>query len=183
MTASDLRIAANAAIFTILSLLLLGASALAQQSFDSDGVKISYTERGAGPPVVLIHGWAVDSGMWGKVTAALAPDFRVIAIDCRGHGRSDKPHEPAAYGPKMAGDIVRQLDHLRIPQAHLVWDEKLTGAYTRDFLTMMFSHPSVVVHHSPFTRSSHAWPVLGDLDRADRTRRCGRGFPSAAGWA
>ena len=46
--------------------------------------------------------------------------FQLIALDCRGHGKSDKPHDPAEYGPEMAADVVRLLDHLRIEKAHLL---------------------------------------------------------------
>ncbi len=95
--------------------------------FDSNGVKIRYVSAGEGQPVVLIHGWMSDSSMWGrdpagntKLDAAFTPGFRLIAIDCRGHGKSDKPHDPAQYGPAMAEDIVRLLDHLKIEKAHLV---------------------------------------------------------------
>ena len=44
----------------------------------------------------------------------------MIALDCRGHGKSDKPHDPAKYGPEMAADVVRLLDHLKIEKAHLI---------------------------------------------------------------
>jgi len=44
----------------------------------------------------------------------------VIALDCRGHGKSDKPHEVEKYGPEMAADVVRLLDHLKIEKAHLI---------------------------------------------------------------
>jgi pimeloyl-ACP methyl ester carboxylesterase len=50
----------------------------------------------------------------------LARHFRVAALDCRGHGRSDKPADPAAYGREMAWDVVRLLDHLDVGAAHLV---------------------------------------------------------------
>ena len=44
----------------------------------------------------------------------------MIALDCRGHGKSDKPHDPEKYGPEMAADVVRLLDHLKIEKAHLI---------------------------------------------------------------
>lgn len=94
-------------------------------SFDSDGVKIHYAVAGEGEPVVLIHGWMSDATMWGRDSAGnpkLNPPkgFKVIALDCRGHGKSDKPHETTAYGELMAADVVRMLDHLKIDRAHLV---------------------------------------------------------------
>jgi pimeloyl-ACP methyl ester carboxylesterase len=104
-------------------LVLVARGALAQdQFFDSNGVRIRYVERGAGPPIVLIHGnggslqgW-VDSG----IVANLERDYRVIALDARGHGQSGKPREVAAYGQQMGLDMIRLMDHLRIPRAHLV---------------------------------------------------------------
>jgi pimeloyl-ACP methyl ester carboxylesterase len=44
----------------------------------------------------------------------------LIALDCRGHGKSDKPHDPEKYGPEMAADVVRLLDHLKLEKAHLI---------------------------------------------------------------
>ena len=93
--------------------------------FDSGGVKIRYVTEGEGEAVVLIHGWMADSSMWGndgKGGTKLSPlaGFRLIALDCRGHGKSDKPHDPAKYGAAMADDVVRLLDHLKIEKAHLI---------------------------------------------------------------
>lgn len=63
----------------------------------SDGVKIHYMEMGRGTPVILIHGYTANSeGKWFKsgIAQALAKTHRVIAMDARGHGQSDKPHDP-----------------------------------------------------------------------------------------
>ncbi|HUF64847.1 MAG TPA: alpha/beta fold hydrolase, partial [Gemmatimonadaceae bacterium] len=46
--------------------------------------------------------------------------YTVIALDLRGHGASDKPHDPAAYGTAFVDDVVRLLDHLNIRRAHTV---------------------------------------------------------------
>ncbi len=67
----------------------------------SDGVKIHYLEVGEGSPVVLVHGYTGTAhGNWfpNGIADALAKNHRVIALDCRGHGQSDKPHDPAKYG-------------------------------------------------------------------------------------
>ncbi len=97
----------------------------AEGVFDSNGLKIRYVTAGKGVPVVLIHGWMGDSSMWGRDRSGntnlnAADGFQLIALDCRGHGKSDKPHDPAKYGPEMAADVVRLLDHLKIEKAHLV---------------------------------------------------------------
>lgn len=95
--------------------------------FDSNGVKIHYVTEGEGVAVVLIHGWMGDSSMWGrdefgrtKLDTKDAKGFRVVALDCRGHGKSGKPHDVAAYGPEMGEDVVRLMDHLKIDKAHLI---------------------------------------------------------------
>lgn len=91
--------------------------------FDSAGVRIHYIDEGQGVPVVLVHGFAVPAHLqWRKpgLIAALAKDYRVIALDNRGHGRSDKPHDPSQYGVQMAEDVVRLMDHLHLDKAHVV---------------------------------------------------------------
>jgi pimeloyl-ACP methyl ester carboxylesterase len=88
----------------------------------SDGTRIHYFELGSGPPVVLIHGYTANAeGKWIKpgIAQALAADHRVVAIDARGHGLSDKPHDPAKYGPRMAEDVVELMDHLGIQRAQV----------------------------------------------------------------
>lgn len=88
----------------------------------SDGVKIHYLEAGQGSPVVLIHGYTgTAQGNWfsNGVAEALAKNHRVVAIDCRGHGKSEKPRDPAKYGPQMAKDVLEMMDHLNITKAHV----------------------------------------------------------------
>jgi pimeloyl-ACP methyl ester carboxylesterase len=98
-----------------------------QGEFDSQGVQIHFATAGEGEAVVLIHGWMGDSRSWGsgpdgntRLDASKTEGLRLIALDCRGHGKSDKPHDPALYGSEMAMDVVRLLDHLGIERAHLV---------------------------------------------------------------
>src|SRR6267154_6224000 len=64
--------------------------------FDSDGVKIHYIVEGKGEPVILIHGFAASiAANWGGpgVIKALSENYQVIALDNRGHGQSEKPHD------------------------------------------------------------------------------------------
>jgi pimeloyl-ACP methyl ester carboxylesterase len=93
------------------------------QFFNSNGVRLRYVEQGSGPAIVLMHGLTgtldrhfVANGVF----ATLAKDHRAIAVDLRGHGKSDKPHQPNAYGDEMARDVVRLLDHLKIERAHVL---------------------------------------------------------------
>jgi len=97
------------------------------QSFQSrDGLQIAYQKWGETPlPVVLHHGFTADADAnWvatGVVDALLASGHQVIAPDARGHGRSEKPHDPSFYGEdRMAGDIAVLLDVIDAPQIDLV---------------------------------------------------------------
>jgi pimeloyl-ACP methyl ester carboxylesterase len=107
-------------------LLLIASVAGAQtvEHFDSDGVTIRFVQAGQGEPVVLSHGFGGSAdGAWvqpGTFAAIADAGFRVIAIDHRGHGGSEKPHDPDAYGRNMAEDVRRLLDHLQVDRAHIV---------------------------------------------------------------
>lgn len=95
------------------------------QTFDSDGIRIAYDDVGEGPPIVLVHGFASSrAGNWrgpGWYDALVDAGRRVIALDCRGHGESEKPHDPGAYADgAMPADVVALLDHLSIPEADLM---------------------------------------------------------------
>lgn len=86
----------------------------------SDGIKIHYLTTGtSGSWVVLIHGY-MDTAqrMWFTtgIAPALAKNHRVVAIDNRNHGESDKP-QPNGTG--RAQDVVELMDHLKIAKAHI----------------------------------------------------------------
>ena len=113
---------------------------LQDKFFDSNGVRIRYIEQGKGEPVVLVHGFGSSiEANWVTpgVVSKLASSFRVIAMDCRGFGKSDKPHGREKYGPEMSLDIVRLLDHLKIQKAHIV-GYSMGAVITAKLLTM---HP------------------------------------------
>jgi pimeloyl-ACP methyl ester carboxylesterase len=89
--------------------------------FQSGALRIAYDDvRPAAPAigtVVLVHGFATNRAEnWrrlGWLGAFERRGYRAVALDLRGHGDSDKPHDPAAYGGgQMAGDIVALIDHL-----------------------------------------------------------------------
>ncbi len=93
-----------------------------------DGIEIAYREwgesRGTLPPVVLHHGFVVDAAtnwvLTGVVAGLLADGRRVIAPDARGHGSSEKPHDPARYGEqRMARDLEMLLDTVGVEQVDL----------------------------------------------------------------
>jgi pimeloyl-ACP methyl ester carboxylesterase len=90
-----------------------------------DGLDIAYLDVGEGAPVVLLHGFAADHySNWvatSVVDDLVAGGRRVVAPDARGHGQSEKPHEPEAYGnDAMAKDVQALLDHLAIEHVDVV---------------------------------------------------------------
>jgi pimeloyl-ACP methyl ester carboxylesterase len=93
-----------------------------------DGIEIAYHEWGeetGSVPVVLHHGFVADTAAnWlatGVVEALLAAGHRVIAPDARGHGQSEKPHDPARYGEqRMSKDLAVLLDTIGATQVDLV---------------------------------------------------------------
>lgn len=128
--------------------------------FESAGVPIAYVDVGQGEPVILIHGFAINHHFqWiaPKMLQSLTPDFRVIAIDNRGHGKSGKPHDPNQYGLVMVEDVLRLMDHLKIEKAHIV-GYSMGGAITLKFVT---SHPerviSAVVGGMGWLRATPEW--------------------------
>jgi pimeloyl-ACP methyl ester carboxylesterase len=90
-----------------------------------DDTEIAYLNRGSGPFVFLLHGFAADHRVnWvqpGVVDALVAAGRHVIAPDARGHGQSAKPHDPAAYGgDSMVRDAQALMDHLGVEAVDVV---------------------------------------------------------------
>jgi pimeloyl-ACP methyl ester carboxylesterase len=84
------------------------------------GVRIHYETAGTGPALVLHHGTMGSGADWidlGYVDA-LKDRHRLILVDARGHGQSDKPHDPTAYDLELrAADVVAVLDDLGLRSA------------------------------------------------------------------
>lgn len=96
-------------------------------SFAHDGLNFEFLDEGPrdGAPVLLVHGFASNMNVnWvnpGWVQTLTGAGYRTIALDNRGHGASDKPHEPEAYAPeKMAGDAAALLEHLELAAANIM---------------------------------------------------------------
>ena len=113
--------------YTVLTVALVcavraGAQPRSEAVFDSNGVRIAYVDQGQGDPVLLLHGFGGNKEGWQQavVPRLTASGFRVIAHDARGHGKSGTPIAPEQYGQEDVNDVVRLLDHLSIPRAHIV---------------------------------------------------------------
>jgi len=104
-----------------------------------DGLAIAYDALGEGPPVVLIHGFAASRAITWKGTLwydwLVRAGHKVIALDCRGHGESDKPHDSAAYDDtKMLADIVAVMSAEGVERADVM------GYSMGGYLTINLAH-------------------------------------------
>ena len=112
--------------------------------FNNENVKIYYEIEGEGPPVVMIHGFASNleinwkQANWVKV---LKDNYRLILMDCRGHGKSDKPHDESDYGQKMTDDVIKLMDHLSIEKANFLGYSM--GAYMT--FRLLLSRPELFI--------------------------------------
>lgn len=85
-----------------------------------DAPALRYWDDGAHrPQVMLIHGVGADGTSWDEIASALAPEFRVLRLDLRGHGRSEHI-ESALTLDDFVRDVVDVLDACAIPAAHIV---------------------------------------------------------------
>ena len=128
-----------------------------------DGVKIHYLTYGdSGSWVVLVHGYS-DSAqrMWFNTGIApeIAKHHRVVAIDNRNHGQSDKP-QPGGSG--RAQDVVELMDHLKIDRAH-IHGYSMGGGIVGSLLGMIPES----IHHRGLRRLGH------DRNHGSVSRRSG----------
>lgn len=122
-------------------------------------VDIAFRVRGSGPAVVLLHGTSANHAVWEPVGDSLEGRATVIALDQRGHGRSDQP-EHGYTGDDFVSDVITVLDALGLERA-LVAGHSLGG---RNAWLAAARHPSrvtgaVVVDYTPFVEA----PVLDQL--------------------
>ena len=112
----------------------------------ADGVELAYERHGEGPAILLVHGFGSSrlqnwksTGWYGGLTGA---GFSIVAMDCRGHGDSGKPHDPAAYGhDRMADDVITVMEACGLPNA-LVLGYSMGGFIG---LRLLAAHPERVV--------------------------------------
>lgn len=90
---------------------------------ESDGINIYYEVEGEGVPLMLLHGLAASLNSYRRLgyTEELSKEHQLILIDARGHGRSDKPHQPEDYKLKLfVNDTVAVLDELGVEKPHFL---------------------------------------------------------------
>lgn len=124
----------------------------------SDGVRLQYLEAGSGQPLVLIPGWSQTAEQFRYQLDGLSERYRVIALDMRGHGQSDKPDHGYRIA-RLAKDVFDVLEALELSEVALLghsmgcsviwsyWD--LFGAHRLDKM--------VLCDQSPFLTANPAW--------------------------
>jgi pimeloyl-ACP methyl ester carboxylesterase len=86
-------------------------------------IRIHYQIDGEGPALVLHHGLGGSLEVWRQLgyTAALRDNYKVIMLDARGHGASDKPHDRRAFGLlNQVADVLAVLEALQLSKAHFL---------------------------------------------------------------
>jgi pimeloyl-ACP methyl ester carboxylesterase len=96
---------------------------------DNEGVKIYYEVEGTGPDLIMGHGLSSTIEDWRELgyVEQLHHDYRLILVDSRGHGRSDKPHDSDSYSIQLrVNDYLAVLDDLNVSKAHY-WGYSMAG--------------------------------------------------------
>ena len=98
---------------------------------ENQGAKIYWDEQGQGEPILLIMGLGYPSDMWYRTRQILANEYRTIALDNRGVGRSDMPAGPYPIA-LMASDALAALDAAGVERAH-VYGVSMGGMIAQEF--------------------------------------------------
>ena len=134
--------------------------------FNNNHVKIYYELEGKGPDLIMIHGFAGNLDLWRQTNwiSTLKDENRLILVDCRGHGKSDKLYDPKQYGSLMREDIIKLMDHLSISKANffgysmggritlsllLSQPERVNSAIIGGFIPMVFNPELVKQFYEP----------------------------------
>lgn len=130
----------------ILSILPLTAQTDTTGYYTSfDGTKIYYEVKGSGQPILLVHGFIVNSSTWKKAalySELLKAGYKVITADLRGNGLSDKPHDAASYSNDAeAKYLMGLLTHLGI----------------KNYLVLGYSRGSIITARLPASFPMPPW--------------------------
>ncbi len=119
-----------------------------------NGIEIYYEVHGVGEPLLLIMGLGANTTGWFMQTAEFSREFRVIAFDNRGSGRSEKPNEPYTM-LQMADDAAGLLDALEIGSAH-VFGMSLGGMIGQELALMHTERVRTLVLGATMCGGPHA---------------------------
>ena len=148
-----------------------------------NGISLNYEESGAGPTVLLTHGYSSTGRAWADQHRALAPRYRLITWDMRGHGETESPTDPAQYSHALTvGDMRELLRHLGVDRA-VVGGLSLGGTMSLAFYA---KHPEmvralVICDSGPGYRNAEARAEWNQRAHARAADLEGRGLAVLAG--
>jgi pimeloyl-ACP methyl ester carboxylesterase len=134
-------------------------------------VRLRVLDEGSGPAVFLLHGWPDSHALWrNQVPALTAAGYRVIAIDLRGFGESDKPERVEAYAiPNHLADVQAVADKLGLERFALVghdWGAGIAWAFAslvpdrvEKLVAISVGHPSAF-RDADFEQRRRSWYML-----------------------
>jgi len=106
-----------------------------------NGIEIDYDVSGAGPPVLLSHGYSATRRMWDGQHRALESRYQVISWSMRGHGQTESPADPSRYSADLTvADMEALLRHVNVERA--VIGGLSLGGYAS--LGFYLAHPEMV---------------------------------------
>jgi len=177
-----------AAALTLVALGVVGSAAdiddrVKHGYADSNGVKIHYASLGAGPLVVMIHGFPDYWYTWRRQMEGLADKFQMVAIDQRGYNLSDKPAGVENYDVRLLiGDVVAVIKHLGQQKAVIVghdwgglvaWQVAINVPEVVDRLIILnLPHPRGLTRelaHNPEQQKNSAYARRFQAEGAEKT--------------
>ena len=145
-----------------------------------DGVRVNFEDGGgAGAPVLILGGFLdpielVRRTPIAQALARFTDEFRLIFVDHRGHGRSDKPHDADAYAmPLRVADVIAVLDELQIQQAHLLgisWGGRLCFGVGQQAPERVRSLIAIGQHPYEIDRDGPLARIVGDALETSKQR-------------
>ena len=142
---------------------------MTERRVEANGLTFAVTDVGAGPAVLLLHGWPDSRRLWRHQVAALSDaGYRVIAPDLRGFGESDRPDDVSAYRIRvLLGDVAGILDALVVDEVHVVghdwgaglawWVAEVLSDRVRSLAAVSVGHPAATV---PRRQLELSWYML-----------------------
>jgi pimeloyl-ACP methyl ester carboxylesterase len=138
---------------------------MTHRTIEVHGLGVHVAEAGAGPPVLLVHGWPQHWYAWRKVAPPLAADRRVICADLRGFGWSDAP--PGEYAKAtLAADLLALLDAMELERVDMIAHD--WGAWIGFILCL--GHPERFEHYLALNMYT-PWPEAPSLRAFPRLAR------------
>jgi len=147
-------------------------------TLEVNGTRLHHEDAGAGPALLLLHGWGTNGRVWNSCLPDLVRDHRVVTLDWRGCGRSDHP----ADGNTIAGvtaDLVQVIEALKIKPT--VVGSSIGGVFATE---LALARPDLVERVVAVGRPGY-WPSTGMREQIPDLReqlvddRAG----TVAGWA